>query len=77
MSRLEAFYNQHTSYRGAKLPELEIGHESQSYYFKPTHLPDENYSIKAIPKGHQNKDLCGNLWLDETGHRGARKAACW
>jgi type IV pilus assembly protein PilE len=84
VSRIEEYYNESHTYRGAVLNRLGIGANTQDnrYRLVLSHLTESTYRLSALPIGAQRRDKkCGELSINERNEYFSNgiqeKEACW
>lgn len=73
-SILERNYTRAGSYPAEDEFPLEA---SDSYTYKYARISDTAYTLSATPKGAQEKDMCGDMTVNQQGLTTASHDTCW
>lgn len=81
--QMERFYTTALAYNASGTPTLAqlqtfCDPEALDYYtFSQENLDVKTFTMKAVPKGKQYGDSCGNLSVDQAGTKSPTTANCW
>ncbi|MCD6045631.1 MAG: pilE [Gammaproteobacteria bacterium] len=82
--RMDQYFSEHKSYKGATLAQLGITETSPEGYYNLSinDISGNSYTANAVPLGAQSSDKCGTLTLNQLGQRSftgtsATLSECW